>query len=50
MIWLVVVAGVVMLGLGAWASALHLSLQEPSRSELEDLFRARGRQGVESIT
>ncbi len=50
MIWLVIVAGIVMLGLGAWASALHLSLQEPSRSELEDLFRARGRQGVESIT
>jgi CBS domain containing-hemolysin-like protein len=50
MIWLTVIAGLVMLGLGAWASAVHLALQEPSRSELEDLLRARGRQGVESTT
>jgi len=49
-IWMVVIAGVVMLGLGTWSSALHLALQEPSRSELEDLLRARGRRGVESVT
>ncbi len=50
MIWLVVGAGVVMLVLGAWASALHLALQEPSRSELEDLLRSRGRSGVDLTT
>ncbi len=50
MIWLIVVAGLVMLGLGAWASALHLALQEPSRSELEDLFRVRGRRDADSVT
>ncbi len=39
--WVVVAIGLIMLAFGAWASALHLALQEPSRSELEDLLHSR---------
>lgn len=45
MTWVVVLCGLVMLLLAAWTSALHLALQEPSRSELEDLLQARRPQG-----
>ena len=41
MSWIVVAIGLLMLAFGAWASALHLALQEPSRSELEDLLQSR---------